>query len=146
MLRPQIQKWTSDMTYVWTDEEWAMNRRMMQQLLSNALTMVLFRRRFPRGTIIHSDRGRQYYSQRYHQLIKSKGLCCSMGHKANYYDNAVTKRFFHTLKVELVHRDRYETRRRAQSSIFEYIETYDNRQRRHSAIGYQIPMIVEQAA
>ncbi len=123
----------------------AMNYCMIQHLVCNALTMALFRHRFPRVTIIHSDRGRQYYSQRYDQLIKSKGLCCSMGHKANYYDNAVTKRFFHTLKVQLVHRDRYRTRRTAQSSIFEYIETYDNRQRKHSAIRHQIPMIVEQA-
>ncbi len=119
---------------------------MTQHLVCDALTMALFRRGFPKGTIIHSDRGSQYCSHRYQQLIKRNGLCCSMGHKANGYDNAVTESFFHTLKVELVHRERYGTRRRAQSSIFEYIETYDNRQRRHSAIGHQIPMIFEQAA
>ena len=157
------QKWTSDITYVWTDEGWlylavvmdlysraivgwAMNRRMTQQLVCDALTMALFRRRFPKATIIHSDRGSQYCSQRYQQLIRSNGLCCSMGHKANCYDNAVMESFFHTLKVELVHRERYETRRMAQSCIFEYIETYYNRQRKHSAIGYRIPMIFEQTA
>ena len=157
------QKWTSDITYVWTAEGWlylavvldlysraivgwAMSPRMTQHLVCDALTMALFRRRFPKGTIIHSDRGSQYCSQRYQQLITSNGLCCSMGHKANCYDNAVTESFFHTLKVELVHRGRYVTRRRAQSSIFEYIETYYNRQRRHSAIGHQVPMIFEQAA
>ncbi|GJL63172.1 MAG: transposase [Nitrospirales bacterium] len=157
------QKWTTDISYVWTDEGWlylavvmdlysraivgwSMNRRMTQQLACDALTMALFRRCFPKGTILHSDRGSQYCSAGYQRLIRSNGLCCSMGRKANCYDNAVTESFFHTLKVELVHRERYMTRRMAQSSIFEYIETYYNRQRRHSAIGHQIPMIFEKVA
>ena len=157
------QKWTSDITYVWTDEGWlylavvmdlysraivgwSMNRRMTQQLVCDALIMALYRRHFPKGTIIHSDRGSQYCSKRYQQLIKSNGLRCSMGRKANCYDNAVMESFFHTLKVELVHRERYVTRRIAISRIFEYIETYYNRQRKHSAIGYKIPMQFEQAA
>lgn len=157
------QKWTSDITYVWTDEGWlylavvmdlysraivgwSMNRRMTQQLVCDALIMALFRRGFPKNTIIHSDRGSQYCSQRYQQLIRSHGLCGSMGRKATCYDNAVTESFFHTLKVELVHRERYLTRRMAQASIFEYIETYYNRQRKHSTIGHQIPMVFEQAA
>ena len=157
------QKWTSDITYVWTDEGWlylavvmdlysraivgwSMHRRMTQQLVCDALTMALFRRHFPKGTIIHSDRGSQYCSKRYQRLIKNNGLRCSMGRKANCYDNAVMESFFHTLKVELVHRERYVTRRMATSRIFEYIETYYNRQRKHSAIGYQIPIQFEQAA
>ncbi|NKB80728.1 MAG: IS3 family transposase [Nitrospirales bacterium] len=157
------QKWTTDITYVWTDEGWlylavvldlysraivgwSMNQRMTQHLVCDALTMALFRRHFPTGTILHSDRGSQYCSKRYQQLLRHNGLRCSMGHKANCYDNAVTESFFHTLKVELIHRERYVTRHKAQSSIFEYIETYYNRQRRHSAIGYQIPMLFEQAA
>lgn len=157
------QKWTSDITYVWTDQGWlylavvmdlysraivgwSMNHRMTQQLVGDALTMALFRRHFPKGTIIHSDRGSQYCAKRYQQLIKSNGLRCSMGRRANCYDNAVTESFFHTLKVELVHRERYPTRRMAHSSIFEYIETYYNRQRKHSAIGHRIPMLFDQAA
>jgi putative transposase len=157
------QKWTSDITYVWTGEGWlylavvmdlysraivgwAMNRRMTQQLVCDALTMALFRRGFPKGTILHSDRGSQYCSKYYQRLMENNGLRCSMGRRATCYDNAVTESFFHTLKVERIHRERYETRRRAKSSIFEYIETYYNRQRRHSAIGQQIPMIFEQAA
>lgn len=157
------QKWTSDISYIWTDEGWlylavvmdlysraivgwSMNRRMTQQLVCDALTMALFRRGFPKGTIIHSDRGSQYCSKRYQRLIVNNGLRCSMGRRANCYDNAVTESFFHTLKVELVHRERYSTRRQAQSSIFEYIETYYNRQRKHSAIGLQIPMLFEEAA
>ncbi len=156
------QKWTSDISYVWTDEGWlylavvidlysrtvvgwSMSRRMTQQLVCDALTMALFRRRFPKGTIIHSDRGSQYCSKQYQRLIKNNGLRCSMGRKANCYDNAVTESFFHTLKVELVHRERYTTRRSARSSIFEYIETYYNRHRKHSAIGHRVPMLFEQA-
>ncbi len=157
------QKWVSDISYVWTDEGWlylavvmdlysraivgwSMNRRMTQQLVCDALTMALFRRHFPKGTIIHSDRGSQYCSKRYQRLIKNNGLRCSMGRKANCYDNAVMESFFHTLKVELVHRERYATRRMATSRIFEYIETYYNRQRKHSAIGHKIPIQFEQAA
>lgn len=157
------QKWTSDVSYVWTDEGWlylavvmdlysraivgwSMNRRMTDQLVCDALTMALFRRHFPQGTIIHSDRGSQYCAKRYQRLIKNNGLRCSMGRRANCYDNAVTESFFHTLKVELVHRQRYRTRKLAKSSIFEYIETYYNRQRKHSAIGHQIPMLFEQTA
>jgi putative transposase len=157
------QKWTSDITYIWTDEGWmylavvmdlysraivgwSMHRRMTQQLVCDALVMALFRRHFPRGAIIHSDRGSQYCSKRYQRLIKNNALRCSMGRKATCYDNAAMESFFHTLKVELVHRERYETRRMAKSSIFEYIETYYNRQRKHSAIGHRIPMLFEQAA
>ena len=71
-----------------------MNRRMTQQLVCNALTMALFRRRFPKGSIIHSDRGSQYCSKRYQRLIKNHGLRCSMGRRANCYDIAVTESFF----------------------------------------------------
>ncbi len=157
------QKWTSDITYVWTDEGWlylavvmdlysraivgwSMSRRMTQQLVCDALTMALFRRHFPRGTIIHSDHGNQYCSKLYQRLISNNGLFCSMGRKANCYDNAAMESFFHTLKVELVHRERYATWRTAKSKIFEYIETYYNRQRKYSAIGHKIPMQFEQAA
>ncbi len=111
------QKWTSDISYVWTDEGWlylavvmdlysraivgwSMNRRMTQQLVCDALTMALFRRGFPTGTIIHSDRGSQYCSKRYQKLISANGLRCSMGRRATCYDNAVTESFFHTLNVE----------------------------------------------
>ena len=123
-----------------------MNRRMTQPLVYDALTMALFRRHFPKGTIIHSDCGSQYCSRRYQQLIENNGLPCSMGRKANCYDNAAMEYLFHTLKVELVHRERYATRRIAKHRIFEYIETYCNRQRKHSPIGRRIPMLFEKAA
>jgi len=155
------QKWVSDITYVWTDEGWlylavvmdlysraivgwAMDKRMTQQLVIDALTMALFRRRFPKGVIIHSDRGSQYCAAAYQRLIKEKGLRCSMGRRANCYDNAAMESFFHTLKVEQVHRQRYRTRAAAKTVVFEYIEVYYNRKRKHSAIGHQIPMMFEQ--
>lgn len=155
------EKWVSDITYVWTDEGWlylavvmdlysraivgwSMNRRMTQQLVADALTMALFRRAFPKGTIIHSDRGSQYCATRYQRLIARHGLRCSMGRRATCYDNATMESFFHTLKVELVHRERHASRRSATAKIFEYIEVYYNRQRKHSAIGHQIPMLFEQ--
>ena len=155
------QKWVSDLTYVWTEEGWlylvvimdlysraiigwSMGKRMTQQLMCDALTMALFRRRFPKGVIIHSDRGSQYCSKAYQQLINVMGLRCSMGRRATCYDNAAMESFFHTLKVELIHRERYLTRQAAKGAIFEYIETYYNRKRKHSAIGYKIPMLFEQ--
>lgn len=157
------EKWVSDISHVWTDEGWlylavlmdlysranvgwSMNRRMTQQLVCDALTMAWFRRHFPKGTIIHSDRGSQYCSKRYQRLIKNNGLLCSMGRRADCYDNAAMESFFHTLQVEFVHRERYSTRRVAKSRIFEYIESYYNRQRKHSAIGHRIPMLFEKAA
>jgi len=156
------EKWVSDITYVWTDEGWlylavvmdlysravvgwSMQRRMTQQLVVDALTMALFRRGFPSGTIIHSDRGSQYCSAAYQRLIKTVGLRCSMGRRANCYDNAAMESFFHTLKVEHVHRQRYRTREEARVQIFEYIEVYYNRKRKHSAIGHQIPLLMETA-
>lgn len=157
------QKWTSDITYIRTDEGWlylavvmdlysraivgwSMHHRMTQSLVCDALLMAVGRRGFPKATIIHSDRGSQYCSRGYQHVIEAHGLSGSMGRKATCYDNAVTESFFHTLKVELVHRERYVTRRMAQSSIFEYIEMYYNRQRKHSALGHQIPMIFEKTA
>jgi putative transposase len=155
------EKWVSDITYLWTDEGWlylavvmdlysraivgwAMDKRMTQQLVIDALTMALFRRGFPKGTIIHSDRGSQYCSKAYQRLIKGKRLRCSMGRRANCYDNAAMESFFHTLKVEQVHRERYYTRGAAKTAVFEYIEVYYNRKRKHSAIGHQIPTVFEQ--
>jgi len=154
------QKWVSDITYIWTRQgwlylaavmdlysraiiSWSMNARMTQQLVCDALTMALFRRSFPRSVIAHSDRGSQYCSKRYQRLMAVHGLRCSMGRKATCYDNAVMESFFHSLKVELVHRERYVSRQHARSSIFEYIEMYYNLQRKHSAIGNQIPMQFE---
>lgn len=154
------EKWVSDITYVWTGSGWlylavvmdlysraiigwSLQSRMTQQLVCDTLTMALFRRAFPKGVIVHSDRGSQYCSRRYQKLLQQNELLCSMGRTGCCYDNAAMESFFHSLKVELVHREFYPTRDDARQAIFEYIEVYYNRQRRHSAIGYQIPMVFE---
>ena len=145
------QRWVSDISYIWTHEGWlylavvmdlysrtvigwSMHRRMTQQLVCDALLMALWRRGFPKGTLIHSDRGSQYCAHRYQQLLKDNNLICSMSGTGNCYDNAAMESFFHTLKVELVHRECYKTRQLAQQRIFEYIEMYYNTLRRHSAV------------
>ena len=154
------EKWVSDISYVWTGAGWlylavvmelysraiigwSLQQRMTQRLVCDALTMALFRRGFPKGVILHSDRGSQYCSRRYQTLLRQNQLHCSMSRKGCCYDNAAMESFFHSLKVELIHRESYLTREQARQSIFEYIEVYYNRLRRHSAIGYQIPMQYE---
>ena len=153
-------KWVSDITYIWTREGWlylavvmdlysraiiglSMNKRMTQQLVCDALTMALFRRGFPKEVIVHSDQGSQYCSKKYQLLLKLNKLVCSMSRKGCCYDNAAMESFFHTLKIELVYCEFYITRQQARQSIFEYIEIYYNRQRRHSTIDNQIPMQYE---
>lgn len=150
------QKWLTDITYIPTQEGWlylcvfidlysrsiigwSMSDRLKSALVEDALRMALFRRRFPEGVIVHSDRGVQYCSNAYQHLLAANGLICSMSSVGCCYDNAAMESFFHTLKVELVHDERYETREIAKTSIVEYIECYYNRKRRHSAINYMIP-------
>jgi hypothetical protein len=89
--------------------------------------------------IHHSDRGRQYASYAYQDLLKGYGMRASMSRSGNCYDNAYLESFFGTLKTELVHGERYRTRLEARLSIFEYVEVFYNRQRRHSALGYRSP-------
>jgi transposase InsO family protein len=154
------QKWLTDITYVPTQEGWlylcvfidlysrsiigwSMNERLKSNLVEDALKMALFRRSFPTGIIVHSDRGVQYCSNGYQQLLNVNGLICSMSATGCCYDNAAMESFFHTLKVELVHDENYETREKAKTSIVEYIECYYNRQRRHSAINYRTPAELE---
>ena len=150
------EKWVQDITYVWTSAGWlylavvidlfnrqvigwSMSHRINQELVCNALTMALWRRHFPKHVIVHSDRGSQYCSKRYQQLLKDNKLMCSMSGKGNCYDNAVAESFFHSLKVECIHGERFNTREEAQQTIFEYIEIYYNKTRRHSALGYLAP-------
>jgi len=150
------EKWLTDITYIPTKEGWlylcvfidlysrstvgwSMSDRLKSSLVENALIMALFRRKFPEQILIHSDRGVQYCSINYQNLLKKNNLTCSMSAKGCCYDNAAMESFFHTLKVELVHDENYETREAAKSSIVNYIECYYNRKRRHSAINYMIP-------
>jgi putative transposase len=154
------QKYVGDITYLWTDEGWlylatvidlysrlvvgwSMSERMTAQLVCDALKMALWRRHMPTGVIVHSDRGSQYCSSAYQGLIKKHGLVCSMSAKGNCYDNACAESFFHSLKVEAIHGERFGTREDMRQTVFEYIEVDYNRIRRHSANGYISPAAFE---
>lgn len=154
--------WTSDITYVWTEEGWlylavvldlfsrqivgwAMGDRIDTALVLRAFRQAVMRRRPALGLIFHSDRGSQYASADFRKALKSCGAVQSMSNKGACYDNAVTETFFHTLKTELVYFEKYETRAEAKRGIFEYIEVFNNRLRRHSALGYRSPHAFEQA-
>jgi putative transposase len=154
------QKYSGDITYLWTEEGWlylavvidlysrlvvgwAMSERMTAQLVCDALQMALWRRRMPTGVIVHSDRGSQYCSGAYQQLIRAHELLCSMSAKGNCYDNACAESFFHSLKVEAIHGERFVTREEVRQTVFEYIEVDYNRNRRHSANGFISPEAFE---
>jgi putative transposase len=149
-------KWVADLTYLWTDEGWlylavvldlysravvgwAMAERMTRDLVIDALTMAIWRRRPAPGLIVHSDRGSQYASRDYQQVLEKRGFLCSMSRKGDCYDNAAMESFFHSLKIEQVHGVRYRTRENAKAEVFEYIETYYNPVRRHSTLDYLSP-------
>ena len=112
----------------------------------DALQMAMKQRCPEAGLLHHSDRGSQYCSLAYRRMLAANGISCSMSRKGNCWDNAVMESFFATLKKELVHHERYLTREEARQSIFEYIEVFYNRSRRHSALGYISPEQFEQAA
>ena len=154
------QKWVGDITYIWTDQGWmylaviidlfsrtvvgwAMSKNIDRHLVCSALSMALWRRKFPKGVIMHTDRGSQYCSAQYQKMLEQYGLICSMSRKGNCWDNAVAESFFKTLKAELVYLTSYKTRSEAKSSIFAYIETYYNRIRLHSSLDYSTPLEVE---
>ena len=154
------QKWAGDITYVSTAQGWlclaviidlhsravigwSMSDRMTKQLVCNALLMALFNRKFPKGVIVHTDRGSQYCSKSYRSIMANNKLIGSMGRCGNCWDNAISESFFHTLKVELIHQNQYVTRDQALRSIFQYIEGYYNKKRMHSSIDYKTPYEVE---
>lgn len=146
------QVWTADITYLATDEGWlylavvldlytrqivgwAMRERMTKELVIDALRMAWFRRRPQPGLIHHSDRGSQYCSHDFQKQLGDYGMLASMSRKGNCWDNAPSESFFNSLKNERVHGVRYQTRDEARADVFEYIEIFYNRSRRHSALG-----------
>ena len=155
------QKWVTDITYVWTQEGWlylatvmdlnsraiigwALHNHLETPIVSEALQKALWKRKFPKGVLVHSDRGSQYCSHEYQQLLKEHGLICSMSRKGNCWDNAPMESFYHTLKTELVQFCLgFKTREEARQVIRMYIEEYYNTERRHSAIDYQAPYVFE---
>ncbi len=151
--------YSADITFIPTDEGWlylaivldlfdrsvvgwAMKDRIKTDLVSDALRMAWFRRRPAAGALHHSDRGSQYASHEFQALLTKFGMTCSMSRKGNCWDNAPTESFFNSLKNERVHGTRYETREQAKADLFEYIELFYNRSRRHSALGGKSPSIV----
>ena len=124
---------------------WSMGTTMESRLVVDALEMAV-KQRFPdAGLVAHSDRGSQYASEHYRRALADKGITCSMSRKGDCYDNAPMESFFASLKKELVHHEDYPTVETAKSSLFEYIEVFYNRIRRHSALGYVAPAEFESA-
>ena len=122
---------------------WSMDSRITAGLVNGAMLMALWKRNPAKGLVSHSDRGSQYASDSHRKLLANHGFKASMSKKGDCWDNAVAESFFHTLKIELVHHCNYETRDDARASIFEYIEVFYNRQRSHSANGYEAPLVFE---
>jgi transposase InsO family protein len=154
--------WVSDITFIPTREGWlylaavedlysrmvvgwAMAARMTSRLVVEALGMAVRRRLPGEDLVAHSDRGSQYASEHYQRLLATHGIACSMSRRADCWDNAPMESFFASLKKELVHHEDYHTREEAQASIFEYIEVFYNRQRRHSTLGYTSPAEYERS-
>lgn len=123
---------------------WAMADKNNSRLVSDALNMAIWRRGMVKQVIVHSDQGSTYASNDYQQLLKDNGFICSMSRKGECLDNAVAESFFSTLKTELVNHDDYRTKAQARQSLFEYIEVFYNRIRRHSTLGYLSPVEYEQ--
>jgi len=153
-------KWAADITFIPTAEGWlylavvldlysrrivgwSMGKRLDKGLVINALKMAIETRRPRQPLVHHSDRGCQYASNEYRELLEAHAIFASMSRRGNCWDNAVVESFFKTLKVELVYHRRYATRLEAQADIFEYIEVFYNRQRRHSALHYLTPVDFE---
>ena len=156
-------KWTSDITYLWTSEGWlylavvldlfsrrvvgwSMQASMDRSLVVNALESALCQRHPQAGLLHHSDRGSQYASSDFQARLLQQGIACSMSRRGNCWDNAPVESFFGTLKQELVNRCRFATRLQARQEVFEYIEVWYNRQRRHSSLGHVSPVAFEQRA
>jgi putative transposase len=155
------QVWATDITYVRTWEGWmylavvmdlcsrrvvgwAMESHMRTELVLEALAMALGER-LPEGPLVHhSDRGSQYASELYRAVLAENGITCSMSRTGDCWDNAVVESFFATLKVELLYRRPWPTRREARIAIHEYIGAFYNRRRRHSYLGYLTPAGFEQ--
>jgi transposase InsO family protein len=151
--------WVADVTYIPTREGWlylavvedlfsrrvvgwSMDATMTSRLVVDALEMALAARlkgSSPSALVAHSDRGSQYASEHYQRRLSEERIMCSMSRRGNCWDNAPIESFFASLKKELVHHEDYATRDEAKASIFEYVEAFYNRVRRHSALGYVAP-------
>lgn len=154
--------YVGDITYIWTLEGWlylavvldlfsrmvvgwALKEHLKAELVNQALLQAIWKRKPPRGLVWHTDRGCQYASQSHRDILRTYGIQQSMSRKGDCWDNAVSESFFHTLKMELIHHRKFRTKEEAEKAIFEYIEVFYNRKRRHSANGYLPPVEFEKA-
>jgi transposase InsO family protein len=122
---------------------WAMSQILDAPLVIAALRMALGQRRPTGPLIVHSDRGAQFASAAYRQVLAQHGLLASMSRKGNCYDNAFIESFWSSLKYELVYHHRFATHAEARTAIFDYIETFYNRTRLHSSLAYLSPISFE---
>ena len=149
-------KWVSDITYIKVGRVWlylavvmdlfsrkvigwALDKHMRESLIIEALDMAVSERKLQSDTLLHSDRDVQYRGNEYQNILREYGLRCSMSRTGNCWDNAVMESFFSRLKVELIYAENYQSVEQARRGIFEYIEMFYNRQRRHSANNYISP-------
>ena len=153
--------WASDITFIWTGQGWlylavvmdlysrkiigwSMSRRIDRRIVMDAMQMALSHRQ-PTGDLIHhSDRGSQYLSDDFQDLLRRHGVTCSMSDRGSCYDNAVVEAFFASLKRERTKRRKYQTREQAKADVFDYIERFYNRQRRHGYVGNISPTEFEE--
>ncbi len=155
------ERWVSDITFISTRQGWlylavimdlysrrivgwSMSRRINRHLALSALSMALGQRQLTDKLIHHSDRGAQYLSDDYQDVLKQHGIRCSMSDRGNCYDNAAVESFFSLLKRERVNRVRYRSRDEARADVFDYIERFYTRQRPHGYLGYTSPVRFEE--
>lgn len=155
--------WVADITYIWTASGWLylaavmdlysrkivgynLSSRMTADLVCTALQIAIHTRQPPKGLIMHTDRGSQYCSEQYQDLLSRHGIRCSMSHKGLCYDNAVMERFFLNLKMERVWQQNYANHQEAIKDISHYITVFYNQIRLHSTLGYLSPSQFEQKA
>jgi transposase InsO family protein len=154
------EKWMTDMTFIETREGWlylagvidaysrkvigwAMGKEHDAELVKQALQMALLQRQPGAGLVHHSDRGSEYASKSYQDLLQEQNIRISMSKKGDCYDNALIESFWGTLKEECFGQEIYQSRKEAISAIFEYIEVFSNRKRKHSSLGYLSPVAYE---
>jgi len=157
------QKWAGDISYIWIRGGWlylavildlhsrrvigwAVSDRLKRDLAIRTLKIAIAHRSPPRGCVFHSDRGSQYCLYNYQKILREYGLQSSMSGKGNCYDNAIVETFFKTMKAELLWRRTWDTRRQAETTIFQYINGFYNTRRRHSALGGKSPLAFERQA
>ena len=156
------ERWSTDITYIPTRQGWlylavvedlfsrmivgwSMDETMASRLVVDALEMAIGRRRPEAGLLSHSDRGSQYASDHYQRVLASEGIVCSMSEVGQCWDNAPVESFFSRLKCEVALDEMFDTRDQARAELFEYLEVFYNRVRRHSSLGFLSPVDYERA-